>query len=159
MKSGRGILGVFAALAVVVMPSAGCTINACPAIGYARTLMVNVEGNVAAVSDVKVCDETRCSEPEPTAGTPGPKKTVVTEFSPEPQPTVTYPPFHSRREDQDTWVFTVSYGDPAKVTVRALAADGAVLAEREQDLVWTRVGGTEQCGGPVTAPPIQLLVP
>ena len=78
---------------------------------------------------------------------------------PEPQPTVTYPPFHSRRVDQDTWVFTVSSGDPAKVAVKALAADGTVLAEQEHDLVWTMVGGTAQCGGPVTTPPIQLLVP
>ena len=146
-------------MAVATVPATGCTVMACPAIGYARTLTVNIEGNVAAVSDVKMCDETRCSEPEPTAGTPVPMKTVVTEFSPEPQPTVTYPPFHSRREDQDTWVFTVNSGDPAKVTVRALAADGTVLAEQEHDLVWTRVGGTEQCGGPVTAAPIQLLVP
>ena len=159
MKSGRGILGVLAALAVAVVPSAGCTINACPAIGYIRTLTVNIEGNVAAVSDVTVCNETGCSQPEPTVASPAPLKSVVTEFSPEPQPTVTYPPFHSRREDQDTWVFTVSYGDPAKVTVRALAADGTVLANQEHDLVWTSVGGTEQCGGPVTAPPIQLLVP
>ncbi len=159
MKSGRGILGVFAALAVVAMPSAGCTINACPAIGYVRTLTVHIEGNIAAVSDVKVCDETRCSEPEPTAASPVPLKTVVTEFSPEPQPTVTYAPFYSHREDQDTWVFTVSSGDPAKVTVRALAADGTVLAEREQELVWTRVGGSEQCGGPVTTPPILVSVP
>ncbi len=159
MKLGRGILGVVAALAGVVVPSAGCTINACPAIGYARTLTVNIEGNVAAVSDVRVCDETGCSQPEPTAASPVPMKSVVTEFSPEPQPTVSYPPFHSHREDQDTWVFTVSSGDPTKVTVRALAADGTVLAEREQELVWTRVGGTEQCGGPVTTPPIQLVAP
>lgn len=159
MKSDWGILGLLAALAVGVVPATGCTVVACPAIGYVRTLTVHIEGNIAAVSDVKLCDETRCSEPEPTAGTPVPMKTVVTEFSPEPQPTVTYPPFHSRREDQDTWVFTVSSGDPAKVTVRALAADGGVLAEREQELVWTRVGGTEQCGGPVTAPPVLLSVP
>jgi hypothetical protein len=159
MKSGWGVLGLLSAVTVGVVPTTGCSINACPAIGYARTLTVNIEGNVGAVSDVRVCDETRCSEPEPTAGAPVPKKTVITEFSPDPQQTVTYPPFHSRREDQDTWVFTVNSGDPARVTVRALAADGTMLAEQEHDLVWTRVGGTEQCGGPVTAPPILLSVP
>ena len=158
MKSGWGILGVLAAL-VAVVPAAGCTINACPAIGYVRTLTVNIEGNFAAVSDVKVCDGTRCSEPEPTAASPAPLKSVVTEFSPEPQPTVSHPPFYGHREDQDTWVFNVSFGDPSRVTVKALAADGAVLAGQEHDLVWTRVGGTAQCGGPVTTPPIQLSVP
>jgi hypothetical protein len=159
MKSGWGIPGLLAAVTVGVVPTTGCSINACPAIGYVRTLTVNIEGNLAAVSDVSVCNESGCSQPEPTAGTPLPMKTVVTEFSPEPQPTVTYAPFYSRREDQDTWAFTVSFGDPARVTVRALAADGTALAQQEHDLVWTRVGGSEQCGGPVTTPPIQLSVP
>jgi hypothetical protein len=159
MKSGWGILGLFAVVAVGVMPTTGCSINACPAIGYVRTLTVNIEGNVSVVSDVSVCNETGCSQPEPTAGTPVPMKTVVTELSPGPEPTLSLPPFYSHREDQDTWVFTVSFGDPANVAVRALAADGTVLAEQERDLVWTRVGGTEQCGGPVTTPPIQLSVP
>ncbi|WP_165478283.1 hypothetical protein [Arthrobacter sp. S39] len=159
MKSGWGIVGVFAALAIVVMPSAGCTINACPAIGYIRTLTVNIEGNVAAVSDVSVCNESGCSQPEPTAASPAPLKSVVTEFSPEPQPTASHPPFYGHRYDQDTWVFNVAFGDPAKVAVKALASEGTVLAEQEHDLVWTMVGGTAQCGGPVTTPPIQLSVP
>ena len=159
MKSGWGILGLFAAVAVGVVPATGCTVVACPAIGYVSTLTVNIEGNIAAVSDVSLCGEIGCSQPEPTAGTPVPKKTVVTEFSPEPQPTVTHAPFYSHREDQDTWAFTMTFGNPAEVTVRALAADGTVLAEQEHDLVWTRVGGTEQCGGPVTTPPILLSVP
>jgi hypothetical protein len=157
MKSGWGILALLAAVTVGVMPTTGCSINACPAIGYVRTLTVNIEGNLAAVSEVSVCNETGCSQP--TVGTPLPMKTVVTEFSPEPQPTVTYAPFYGHREDQDTWIFTVGFGDPANVTVRALAADGTVLAEQEHGLVWTRVGGTEQCGGPITTPPIQLSVP
>jgi len=159
MKSGWGILGLLTVLTVGLAPATGCTVGACPAIGYVRTLTVNVEGNIAAVSDVKVCNETQCSEPEPSAASPGPLKTVVTELSPEPQPTLTYAPFYSHREDQDTWVFTVGYGDPAKVTVRALASNGTLLAEREQELIWTRVGGTEQCGGPVTTPPILVSVP
>jgi hypothetical protein len=159
MKSGWGILGLLTALAVGTVPAAGCTVMVCPAIGYSSTLTVNIGGNIGAVSDVIVCDESGCSQPEPTAGTPVPLKTVVTEFSPRPEPTVSLPPFYSRRQDQDTWVFTLNFGDPSEVTVRALAADGTVLAEQEQELVWTRVGGTEQCGGPATAPPIQLPVP
>jgi hypothetical protein len=57
-----------------------------------------------------------------------------------------------------TWVFTVGSGDSASVTLRALAANGTVLAELDHDLLWTRVGGSEQCGGPVTTPPINLSV-
>jgi hypothetical protein len=141
------------------MPTTGCSINACPAIGYVSTLTVNIEGNGDAVSDVTVCDGTGCSAPEPTAATPVPEKTVATEFTPGPQPTLTFAPFYGRREDGNTWVFTVNSDSPSKVTVRALAADGMVLAEQEHNLVWTRVGGTEQCGGPVTTPPILLSVP
>ncbi|MEW9872559.1 hypothetical protein [Arthrobacter sp. HS15c] len=72
---------------------------------------------------------------------------------------MSHPPFYGHRYDRDTWVFNVAFGDPAKVTVKALATDGTVLAEEEHDLVWTRVGGTAHCGGPVTTPPIQLSVP
>lgn len=149
-------------LAIGVVPATGCSGVACPAIGYVSTLTVNIEGNAAAVSEVSVCDKTGCSEPEPTAATPAPQKTVVTEISPgspEPQPTVSRAPFYSHREDPDTWAFTLGFGTPSEVTVKAHAADGTVIAEKNQALVWTRVGGTEQCGGPITTPPIQLSVP
>lgn len=66
---------------------------------------------------------------------------------------------YSHREDKDTWVFTLNSGTPPEVTVKAIAADGTVIAEKDQGLVWTRVGGTEQCGGPITTPPIQFAVP
>ncbi|WP_457966152.1 hypothetical protein M1E17_06120 [Arthrobacter sp. D1-29] len=158
MKSGWGILGVLAAAAIGVVPATGCTPLACPAIGYVSSVTVNIEGNVAAVDQVSLCDKTGCSQPEPTAG-PAPSKTVVTEFSPAPQPTVSMAPFYSRRADKDTWVFTANSGTPSEVTVKAIAADGSVIAEKDQDLVWTRVGGTEQCGGPITTPPIQFSVP
>ena len=162
MKSGWGVLGLCLALAVGVVPTTGCSINACPAIGYVSSLTVNIEGNVSAVTEVRVCDATGCSQPAPRPGTPMPMKSVVPEFSPEPpspSPPVSYAPFYGNQEDGDTWAFTMSFGTPDHVTVRALAADGTVLAEQEHDLVWTRVGGTEQCGGPVTTPPIQLSVP
>jgi hypothetical protein len=47
---------------------------------------------------------------------------------------------------------------PKAVTVRASSADGTVLAERKVTLEWTRVGGTEQCGGPMEAPVVRLRV-
>jgi hypothetical protein len=48
---------------------------------------------------------------------------------------------------------------PKKATVKALDARGEVLAQRDVDLTWTRVGGSEQCGGPSTAGPITLPLP
>ncbi|UZX02259.1 hypothetical protein F8G81_06230 [Arthrobacter sp. CDRTa11] len=158
MKSGWGTLGVLIVAVIGVVPSTGCTPLACPAIGYVSSITVNIEGNAAAVDRVSVCGKTGCSQPEPTAA-PAPSKTVVTEFAPAPQPTVSLAPFYSHREDKDTWVFTLNSGTPPEVTVKAIAADGTVIAEKDQGLVWTRVGGTEQCGGPITTPPIQFAVP
>jgi len=41
--------------------------------------------------------------------------------------------------------------DPDSLVVTVLAADGAELAAVEVELQWVRVGGTEDCGGPVRA--------
>ncbi|MEO5993200.1 MAG: hypothetical protein ABIP92_06600 [Arthrobacter sp.] len=38
------------------------------------------------------------------------------------------------------------------------AAGGGVLARREVQLDWTRVGGSEACGGPATAGPVRLTI-
>ena len=40
---------------------------------------------------------------------------------------------------------------PSTVQVAVLDAQGEVLAEREADLDWRRVGGTAECGGPTEA--------
>lgn len=44
------------------------------------------------------------------------------------------------------------------MTVRALAEDGTVLAEQENDLEWTRDDPFNRCTGPVSTPPVVLLV-
>lgn len=162
MSPGWGILKLSAAFTVGLLPVPGCVTDACPAIGYVSNLTVNLEGNAAAVREVKLCDDTGCSQPAPVPGTPVPQRTIVPTLDPEvppPAPAATFPPFHGRQQDDDTWLFTLSLGSPSNVTVRALAADGGVLAEQEYALEWTRVGGSEQCGGPVTTPPILLPVP
>ncbi|MBT2512862.1 hypothetical protein [Arthrobacter sp. ISL-30] len=140
MKTGWGTVGV-AALVASCLQITACDIPvACPAIGYVSTITVNLEGDIAGVDEVKVCTAEGCSEPEPMPAPPGPKKTIVPAPVPEPEPepepsltapTVVPPPFRSRRTDPDTWAFTVSTGLPERVTVRALASDGAVLADRK----------------------------
>ena len=45
----------------------------------------------------------------------------------------------------DVWL---DMSSPGTVEVTVLDAQGEVLAEREADLDWRRVGGTEECGGP-----------
>jgi hypothetical protein len=171
MKTGWGILGV-AALVAATLPAAGCS-TACPAIGYVSTIEVRVEGNTAAVHEVQLCTDEGCSAPEPT---PAPAPTVAIAegwvplpnggFSPAPGPGIpppTYPeaPFLSFRPSAGKWAFRPAgarNSTPDRVTLRALAQDGAVLAEQENDLVWTKTDPFNPCGSPVATPPIVFLV-
>ncbi|RAX46471.1 hypothetical protein DQ354_06085 [Arthrobacter sp. AQ5-06] len=77
--------------------------------------------------------------------------------TPNVQPTMA--PFYAERVDADTWRFTVSMSSPDHVTAKALSSTGAVIAEKEADLDWKRVGGSAQCGGPAEASPVLLTVP
>lgn len=47
--------------------------------------------------------------------------------------------------------FPLDVPRPGTVDVTVLDAQGEVLAEREADLDWRRVGGTAECGGPAEA--------
>ncbi|MET3934927.1 hypothetical protein [Arthrobacter sp. OAP107] len=162
MKTGWGILRVTVLLASL-LPTTGCT-AVCPAIGYANIITVNVEGNTAAMDEVQLCSDHGCSRRLPDYGPPVPIKSVQPTFPDTSTPgpiTPATPPaaFLGTRTDADTWSFSISQpGLPEHVTVRALALDKSVLAEQENDLVWTRVGGSEQCGGALTTPPITLRV-
>ncbi|MDT0168896.1 hypothetical protein [Pseudarthrobacter sp. BRE9] len=163
MKTGWGILGTGLLLAAT-LGTVGCSF-VCPASGYASIITVNVEGNAAAVDEVQMCSDQGCSQRLPDYAPAIPMKTVQPGVpgSDTPTPFIPATPpaaFLGTRTDIDTWAFSISQADlPEHVTVRALGADKAVLAEQRNDLVWTRVGGSEQCGGPVTTPPIILRVP
>ena len=170
MKQGWGILGI-ATLVAVTLPAGGCS-TACPAIGYVSTIEVRVEGDTKAVHEVQLCTDVGCSEPEPTAA-PAPS-VIVSEhwiplpgggFSPAPGPSIpppTYPdaPYLSYKQDDRTWVIYPAGGSdtPDRVTLRALAKDGSVLAEQENDLEWTKDDPFNPCGSPVTTPPIVFMV-
>lgn len=163
MKTGWGILGA-AVLLGAALPFTGCTV-VCPASGYASIITVNVEGNVASVDEVQLCSDQGCSQRLPDYGPAVPIKSVQPTFpatnTPTPfTPATRQPAFLGTRTDASRWEFSISQpGLPQHVTVRALALDRTVLVEQGNDLVWTRVGGSEQCGGPVTTPPITLRLP
>ena len=142
----------------------GCSLApqfACPAIGWINTATVVLEGPVQKAQTVELCVEGICSvmadqpqqldEPLEVA-TAIPQETAL----PAAQPVT--PPFASKVDDH-TWTFDLMMGAPKVVTVRALSADDTTLAEREVKLSWKRVGGSEQCGGPVQTPPIVLSIP
>lgn len=162
MRTGWGILGPL--LLAATLTTAGCSV-VCPAVGYASIITVKVEGNAAAVDEMQLCSDQGCSQRQPDYGPAVPVKSVrpgvPVSATPTPIIPVTAPTaFLGTRTTVDTWAFSVSQsGLPTHVTVRALAADRTVLAEQQNDLSWTSVSGSEQCGAPVTTPPITLKVP
>lgn len=158
MKTGWRILGYIAALIVAGLQVTACDFPvACPAIGYVSTITVNLEGHIKEVDEVRLCTDQGCSVPAPSAGTL-PMKSIAPDYSPTPEASQPRPPFFATQTDADTWVFSLGVGLPEQVTVRAVAIDGTVLAEQDSELVWTRVGGSEQCGGPMATPPITLRI-
>jgi hypothetical protein len=171
MRTGWGILGV-AVMVAVMLPTAGCS-AACPAIGYVSGLEVIVEGDTAAIDEVQLCTDEGCSAPAPTAApVPAPSVAVTDDwvqlpgggFSPAPGPRVrppTYPdtPYIGSRQGDNTWKFTFILGPvPTHIILRALAEDGALLAEQVNDLEWTRDDPFNPCPGPVSTPPLIFLV-
>ena len=169
MKTGWGILGT-AVLLPATLSATGCS-TACPAIGYVSGLEVIVEGDTAAVNEVQLCTDEGCSAPEPTAA-PAPSLAVTDHwvqlpnggFSPAPGPTIPPPAYPDTRyigsrQGDNTWRFTFILGPvPSHVTLRALAGDGSVLAEQENDLEWTRDDAFNLCPGPVSTPPVVFKV-
>ena len=92
--------------------------------------------------------------PRHPAGRHGPAGPVRTPLPVRPA----YSPFTAARVDDRTWQVSLMMRSPKAVTITAYAADGSVLAQREVEPGWTRVGGSEACGGPETAGPVRLVI-
>lgn len=151
--------------------TAGCSGSAptaCPALAWFNSLSVTLDGNSQLVSLVEFCAEDVCS-----VRSDGPVRLPVTSLSPGvlPGPASTLPltpasassappasPYTTSRVDDRTWHVSLMMRAPTTVTIKAYAAGGGVLARREVQLDWTRVGGNEACGGPVTAGPVRLTI-
>jgi hypothetical protein len=115
---------------------AGCagplTYDACPAVGYSSSLVVELAPDWPADQEHSVtieCDEP-CGVPPMDGGEAATTRTSVL----------------ADGAALFDWV-----GDEASVVVTVRAADGAELAEVDAELEWARVGGSEECGGPVQA--------
>ena len=172
MKAGPARLAAALLLALATAGCAGEAPIACPAIAWFNSLTVSLDGAVEKVSRVEFCAEDVCSVradgparvpetlvspgsvpppsatlPDSTAGAPGPDKSAPP-----------YSPFTVARVDDRTWKVSLMMRSPTTATITAYAADGGVLAQREVELGWTRVDGSEACGGPATAGPVRLLI-
>jgi hypothetical protein len=142
----------------------GCSLApqfACTAIGWVNTVTVELDGSVDGVHTVKLCVEGTCSVMADQPQALDEPLEVITAIPRETAAPSTQPatPPYATKVDDHTWTFNLMMGAPKEVTVRALSADGAIIAEREVALTWKRVGGSEQCGGPAQTPPIILSIP
>ena len=145
----RGL--VLAGAAVLAVALSGCTPFgiACPAIGYVSTVEVVLVGDIVRADTVRFCDdEDRCSSELPPDSAP-PTAT------PDPAEQLAYT---AARVDTGHWTITVLTGLPTRGTATAYSAEGTVVGEATATLDWERVGGTEQCGGPMGTDPIELTV-
>ena len=152
-----------AATLLVSLTATGCGGPvACPAIGWSNEVGVALTGEAGAVATVEVCSDGVCfSGPlELQTAEPMMVETLGPQDLAGSTPSTVSPwTFSVAREDERTWRISTEMATPDSLTVRALSATGEVLAERDVDLSWQRVGGTAECGGPGEAEPIALDIP
>ncbi|MGY1733460.1 hypothetical protein ACI798_18280 [Geodermatophilus sp. SYSU D01045] len=107
----------------------------CPAIGWVNAVRVELTGDWTgqAPSSVRVVCEPSCGQ------------AVRLDRDPEPVTEVTAPLTGA------TAGVPTDMQTPDAATVTVLAAGGGALTEVGVDLDWVRVGGSEECGGPMAA--------
>lgn len=168
MRPGPAALAAALLLAAAMPGCAGSVPQACPALAWFNSLTVTLDGNAERVDLVEFCADDVCS-----VRADGPVRVPVTPVSPgpAPPPATTLPsaseppatppafnPFTASRVDGRTWKVSLLMRSPKSVTIRAYSADGTVLAQRGVEPGWTRVDGSDVCGGPETAGPVRLSI-
>ena len=180
MKRGPGVLAVATLLAAGTAGCSGVAPNACPALAWFNSVTVSLDGSADKVHLVELCADDVCSVradgpvrvpetsvspgavPAPVTALPGtalpaPSASLSgTALPPTSEPA--YSPFTASRVDERTWRVSLLMRSPKTVTLTAYSADGTVLARRGLEPGWTRVGGSEACGGPSTAGPVRLVI-
>ncbi|GAA4655668.1 hypothetical protein [Arthrobacter cryoconiti] len=118
---------------------------ACPAATWANTLKVTLTGSqsaVAGAANITACAGSTCIPLNPMFAKNAPNATDIL-----------------AREANGSWVFVMGEQPPSAVTLRVFDTAGNLLTQESRTLNWTRVGGTEQCGGPMAAMRVQVQVP
>ncbi|MGY1858015.1 hypothetical protein [Modestobacter sp. SYSU DS0290] len=130
----RGAAGV-ALLAGLLTACDGGVPMACPAIGYVPSVRVELTGEwtTGTPASVRVTCPLPCAlefreDQEPVEG-----RELTAEVS------------------GSTASVALPMTIPDSVTATVLTADGTVLTSHEADLDWVRVGGSQECGGPMQA--------
>jgi hypothetical protein len=118
--------------------------TACTTIGWSNAVEVNLDGSaVADVDRLGFCIDHGCLVPT-AAATPFPETGGG--------------PYLATELGGGRWRVEVGMSTPEEVTIEAFAADGRTLGKTVTKLEWRRVGGSEECGGPAEASPINLEV-
>ncbi|WP_160318944.1 hypothetical protein [Arthrobacter sp. ERGS1:01] len=119
--------------------------GACPPSNWHNHIALTLAGNQARVDEaaaITACTGARCIPPAPTFAKNASAGNGLL----------------SRQED-GSWLFTVGSVPPSSVTFRTFDVAGNMLSQQSNVLNWTRVGGTEQCGGPMGTMRVVVRVP
>ncbi|MFC5932265.1 hypothetical protein D6T64_03180 [Cryobacterium melibiosiphilum] len=160
-----GLVSIGAAL-IAIVALAGCSTSSyvnCPAIGWGNTVAVTLDGAIGEVSTVQMCIDDQCSIPalgEPATDEPVQVETLRPQDRETytPSPSAWESPYFASQVDDHSWEIALTMEVPENATLRALSANEDILAEKGVALVWVRVGGSEQCGGPSEAGPVTLTI-
>lgn len=154
-------LGAVLAASVLLTAVIGCSMQvvptACPALGHSTVIPIEVSGSRAdAVAAVQICsDNDCCSSGEPVQ----PPQEPVEQQAPKPpgslampathksEPVSLFSSFNASQISEENWEIGTDMVQPAAVTVQALDSSGEVLVRTEAALEWTRISGSEECGG------------
>lgn len=149
-----GLAGVL----LLSLALSGCAV-ACPAIGWINAVNIEIDGHRDDVASVELCVDGVCAAAAPVLRGADEPLTVMTALPEEGSTAAPLVSFSTERIDERTWRISFPTQTPDLITVRAVSATGDVLAERDATLEWQRVGGSEQCGGPLEGTPIGLDIP
>jgi hypothetical protein len=113
----------------------------CPAAGWDNAVDVTAAGHPDAVAAMTACTGTGCLPPAPS-------------FS----RTATNGSGKLMRSGDNSWTLKTGKDIPGTVTFRAFDAAGNLLTQQTASLYWTRVGGSESCGGPMSTNAVQIRI-
>jgi hypothetical protein len=136
MSRMKLIVGFSGAALLLFAALTGCSSGACTEIGYLYSVEVRTTGEFATL---EACAEGECATSDAVASANSLMFTV-------------------RPDGDSAWTVEPFPSTPDRLTLRARDDAGVVLAEESYDLEWTRTGGSEQCGGPMSTPPVDFAV-
>lgn len=78
---------------------------------------------------------------------PKPSESLATPAPHQSEPATLFSSFRTSRISQEKWRIETGMVQPPAVTVQALDSYGEVLVRIDAALDWTRISGSEECGG------------